>query len=241
MAVMPELERWVLHRLSELDARLQAALASHDWTGFYPELHAFCAADLSAFYFDVRKDALYCDRPDSPRRRAARSVLEVVQRCLTAWLAPVLVFTAEEAFQARTPSAAGSVHLQAFPTVPADWRDPALAERVVRLREARGAVTAALESARRDGLIKSSLQAAVSLPAASFDLLDAEGWAECAIVSQVAAGAALAVSRAPGEKCARCWRVLPEVGGDAAHPELCLRCADAVASGLVGQPETQAA
>ena len=116
---LPELERWVLHRLTELDARVRAALETHDWTGVYPELHAFCSADLSAFYFDVRKDALYCDAPDSLRRRAARTVLDTLHRCLTAWLAPVLCFTAEEAWLARFPSEDGSVHLQLFPEVPA--------------------------------------------------------------------------------------------------------------------------
>ena len=98
---MPELERWVLHRLTELDARIRAAVASYDWTGVYPELHNFCAIDLSAFYFDIRKDALYCDRPDSLRRRAARTVLDHLHRCLRTWLAPVLCFTAEEAWGAR--------------------------------------------------------------------------------------------------------------------------------------------
>ncbi len=97
-AEMPALERWVLHRMAELDLRLRTALERHDWTGVYPDIHAFCAADLSAFYFDVRKDALYCDRTDSPRRRAARTVLDHLHRCLTAWLAPVLAFTAEEAW-----------------------------------------------------------------------------------------------------------------------------------------------
>ena len=114
VAEMPELERWVLHRLTELDARIRAAVASYDWTGVYPELHNFCAADLSAFYFDIRKDAIYCDRPDSLRRRAARTVLDHLHRCLTTWLAPVLCFTAEEAWGARFGEA-DSVHLQLFP------------------------------------------------------------------------------------------------------------------------------
>ena len=96
-AALPELERWVLHRLSELGARVAGAVESHDWIGVYPELHAFCAADLSAFYFDVRKDALYCDAPGSPTRRAVRTVLDLLHRCLATWLAPVLCFTAEEA------------------------------------------------------------------------------------------------------------------------------------------------
>jgi len=225
---MPELERWVLHRLSVLDRRIQGALASHDWTGVYPDLHAFCSADLSAFYFDVRKDALYCDAPGSPTRRATRTVLDHLHRCLVAWLAPVLCFTAEEAWLARFPSEDGSVHLQAFPAIPAAWHDPALDIRWAAIREARGTVTTALEAARLDKLIGSSLQAAVTVPPDLLGLLDAEGWAEVAIVSAATPGGALAVQRAPGCKCARCWRVLPEVGQQAAHPALCLRCADAV-------------
>ncbi len=128
-AEMPELERWVLHRLTELDAQIRAATESYAWTGVYPALHAFCATDLSAFYFDVRKDAIYCDRPDSLRRRAARTVLDHLHRCLTIWLAPVLCFTAEEAWGARFGDE-GSVHLQLYPELPAAWADPALGERV---------------------------------------------------------------------------------------------------------------
>ena len=117
-ADLPELERWVLHRLAELDGRMRTALQSHDWTGVIPELHAFCSADLSAFYFDVRKDVLYCDAPASPRRRAVRTVLDILHRCLTTWLAPVLCFTAEEAWLARFPSEDGSVHLESFVAIP---------------------------------------------------------------------------------------------------------------------------
>jgi isoleucyl-tRNA synthetase len=232
-ADMPELERWVLHRLSELDRVVRGAVASHDWTGVLPQIHAFCASDLSAFYFDVRKDAIYCDRPDGLKRRAARTVLDALHRCLSTWLAPTLVFTAEEAWGARFGEE-GSVHAQLFPEVPATWQDDALAARWERIREARGQMTSALEVARAEGLIGSSLQAALALPPAFADLLDAEGWAELAIVSAATTeGEALGVAKAPGTKCARCWRVLPEVGSDPTHPALCLRCADAVESGLV--------
>src|SRR6201994_2991410 len=116
-AEMPELERWVLHRLTELDRRIRAAVESYDWTGVYPELHNFCSVDLSAFYFDIRKDAVYCDRPASLRRRAARTVLDHLHRCLSAWLAPVLCFTAEEAWCARFGED-DSAHLQLFPELP---------------------------------------------------------------------------------------------------------------------------
>ena len=243
-AAMPELERWVLHRLAELDGRIQLALVSHDWTTVYPEIHSFCAADLSAFYFDVRKDALYCDRPDSARRRAARTVLDQVHRCLATWLAPVLVFTAEEAWTARfgdtdAEGRADSVHLRPFPAIPPDWLDPALAARMDAIRAARGKVTAALEEARAAKVIGASLQAAIGLPPVLLDLLDPAGWAEYAIVSQATAAPELSVVRADGAKCARCWRVLTEVGGHPAHPELCLRCEDAVA-GLAPGLETVA-
>jgi len=241
---MPELERWVLHRVSELDRLVRGAVASHDWTGVVPAIHAFCASDLSAFYFDVRKDAIYCDRPDSLRRRAARTVLDTLHRCLTTWLAPTLVFTAEEAWTARFGDES-SVHLQLFPEIPAEWYDAALAARWARIREARGTMTAALEVARADKLIGSSLQAELGIPARYGDLLDPEAWAELAIVSAVRTGkheaeSVIRVDPAPGTKCARCWRVMPEVGSDAAHPALCLRCADAVESGLVCRPAVAA-
>jgi len=235
-AELPELERWVLHRLTELDAKLRHAQRTHDWTGVYPEIHAFCAADLSAFYFDIRKDSLYCDARDSHRRRSARTVLDTLHRCLCAWLAPVLVFTAEEAWLARFPGEAESVHLRDWPVLPDLWRDEALAAKWAKLREARALATAELEVARRNGLIGSSLQARVTLDGADFAAagLPAEAWEEVLIASQVALGTGeaqrVAVEAAPGQKCDRCWRVLPEVGHSAAHPTLCRRC-EAVVEG----------
>ena len=232
---LPELERWVLHRLAELDALLRRAVATHDWTGVYPAIHGFCAADLSAFYFDIRKDAVYCDRLDAPTRRAARTVLDHLHRCLATWLAPVLVFTAEEAWAARFGEAA-SVHLQDFYDVPAQWRDEALALRWQAVRAIRKSVNEALEAERRDGRIRSSLEASLRLGVADGEtwLSEAE-WAELCIVSKVGVTlteqASFAVEKAPGRKCARCWKVLDEVGDVAAHPALCRRCADAVESG----------
>ena len=235
---MPELECWVLHRLAELDEQVRAAVQSYDWTGVYPALHAFCATDLSAFYFDIRKDALYCDRPDSLRRRAARTVLDHLHRCLTTWLAPVLVFTAEEAWTARFGEDS-SVHMQDFVDIPGTWRDDALGAKWERIREQRRVATLALEQMRKDGAIGSSNQASVAMTVGAEDdfLLTAEEWAEILIVPAVrldrGEAGAVATAKAPGSKCARCWRVLEEVGTAAAHPGLCLRCADAVESGLV--------
>jgi isoleucyl-tRNA synthetase len=217
----------VLHRMTELDARLRKAVRDYDWTGVYPDIHGFCSTDLSAFYFDIRKDALYCDAADSHRRRSARTVLDVLHRCLCAWLAPVLTFTAEEAWLSRFPSETDSVHLHDFPELPAEWRDEALAERWAALRTTRATATGMLEELRRSGEIGSSLQAKVTVAADAG--YDRAFWEEILIVSQVerAAAAGFAVEKAPGTKCDRCWRVLPEVGESAAHPTLCRRC-DAV-------------
>ena len=239
---MPELERWVLHRLTEIDAKIRAAVASYDWTGVYPELHNFCSVDLSAFYFDIRKDAVYCDRPDSVRRRAARTVLDHLHRCLCTWLAPVLCFTAEEAWCARFGEAV-SVHLELFPTLPDIWHDEALAAKWETLRNIRRRITVPIEEARKANIVGSSLQAAVELPlnAEHEHLLDEAAWSEIAIVSSVRIvpdtdEPLSRVTPASGDKCVRCWRVLPEVGSNATHPGLCLRCTDAVESGLVCRP-----
>jgi isoleucyl-tRNA synthetase len=249
-AELPELERWVLHRLSELDTRMRRAVADYDWNGVYPDIHAFCATDLSAFYFDVRKDSLYCDAKGSPRRRAARTVLAALHRCLTAWLAPVMPFTAEEAWLARFPDDRDSVHLQLFPEIPAGWRDEALAAKWARVRDIRRLATQLLEVDRKEGRIGSSLQAEIVFGLADEDraLLPPEGWEDILIVSRVAlegppglacempageaAGEKLSVrtGTAVGQKCERCWRVLPEVGQSAAHPTLCRRC-EAVVEG----------
>jgi isoleucyl-tRNA synthetase len=252
LAEMPELERWVLHRLAELDARVREATENFEWTGVFAELHQFCATDLSAFYFDIRKDALYCDRADSLRRRACRTVLDQVFRGLVTWLAPVLVFTAEEAWLARFPGEDESVHLQTFPALLPAWRDEALAARWARIREIRRVVTGALERERAEGRIGASLQAAplLAVPEADRSLLDAEAWAEICITSGMTLteaapanavtvegidGVAVVPARAAGLKCERCWKVLPEVGTHADHPGLCDRCHDAVTSGVLAR------
>ena len=231
---MPELERYILHLLTGIDTKIRAAVDSHDWTGVYPDLHNFCATDLSAFYFDIRKDAIYCDGAGSLRRRAARTVLHHLHRCLCAWLAPVLCFTAEEAWTARFGEQ-DSVHLHQFPELPAAWHDEALAAKWEGLRAIRRRITVPLEEARRANVIGASLQAAVTLKLAPEEsgLLSAADWAELAIVSdlrtEVGVGDDLAkVSLAPGNKCERCWKVLPEVGTHHTHPGLCRRCVSVV-------------
>ncbi len=250
-AEMPALERWVLHRLRQLDLMVRRSVENFDFHTIYTELHGFCAVDLSAFYFDIRKDSLYCDRPDDPTRRAARGVMALTFDCLAVWLAPILCFTAEEAWLARHGDAPGrSVHRELFPDLPAEWEDEATGRRWATIRDLRRAVTGAIELARAAKTLGSSLQADVTVYApaeaqAAFDGLDL---AELCIVSAarfaegpVPEGAftppespliAVTVALASGEKCQRCWKVLPEVAeareAGAAHADLCHRCADAV-------------
>ena len=244
---MPELERWVLHRLAELDRQVRRNVEDFDFHALYQAVYTFCAVDLSAFYFDVRKDVLYCDRPDSPRRRACRTVLDELFSCLTAWLAPILCFTAEEAWWARGGGREASVHLRTFPAVPAEWLDPALAAKWAKVREVRRVVTGALEVERAAKRIGSSLQARPVVHIERADLREAVAavdFADVAITSDITlsdapapaaafrlpevAGVAVVAEPAAGDKCERCWKVLPEVGAADAAPQTCARCADAV-------------
>jgi isoleucyl-tRNA synthetase len=244
---MPPLERWVLHRLKALDLTVRDGVAQFDFHTIYTALHQFCTADLSAFYFDVRKDSLYCDHASDLRRRSVRTVLDRVFDCLVRWVAPILCFTAEEAYLQRHGDAAGtSVHRTQFPDLPEHWLDEALASRWEAIRDLRRVMTGAIEVERAAKRIGSSLQAAVTVYAdasvrALFEGLDP---AEIAIVSGAAWGegtapdgaftladvpdVAVSVMPAEGEKCQRCWRVLPEVA--ATEAALCHRCAEAVAS-----------
>ena len=246
-AEMPELERWILHRLHETDLMVRDCVARYDFHSLFTGLHNFCAIDLSAFYFDVRKDALYCDRPDAPRRRAVRTVLDTVFDCLVRWLAPIVCFTAEEAWLARHGDALEtSVHLELFPETPESWNAPALAEKWAKLRDLRRVVTGAIEREREQKKIGSSLQAAakVWLPEDWRAAIEGVDLAELCITSSGevvfgngpsdafrlpdVADIAVVIEAAPGEKCLRCWRVLTEVGHVAHHEDLCGRCADAV-------------
>jgi isoleucyl-tRNA synthetase len=246
-AEMPELERWVLHRLAELDGVVRRAIADYDFHAMFTALHNFCAVDLSAFYFDIRKDRLYCDAAEDPGRRATRTVLDRTFDCLVRWLAPILCFTAEEAWLERHGDAAGaSVHLELFADVPAAWRDPKLGARFEELRRIRGVVTGAIEVERAAKRIGSSLQAAVEvfLPEGLRARLGEFDLAELCITSAASmrvgappaaaftlpevAGVGAVVTPAAGARCERCWRVLPEVGHIAGHDDLCRRCAEVI-------------
>jgi len=244
---MPELERVILHRLAELDELVRKAYMDYDFKRVAHTLSNFMNVELSAFYFDIRKDALYCDAPSAIRRRACRTVLDHLFSHLTAWLAPVLCFTVEEVWLSRFPSDTDSVHLRTFPEIPAEWRNEALSEKWKKVRELRRVVTGALEVERREKRIGASLEAAPEVFVSRPDLVEAMkgvDLAEIAITSQAALvegegpadawrlddvpGVAVVPKLAEGRKCARSWRILPEVGSDPDYPDLSLRDAAAV-------------
>jgi isoleucyl-tRNA synthetase len=247
IADMPELERYMLHQLTELDVLVRKAYAEYDYKRVVAMLAQFMNTELSAFYFDIRKDALYCDAPSSQRRRAALTCVEHIFRCVTTWLAPIIVFTAEEAWLTRYPSEDGSVHVETFPKVPPHWPDRALAKAWERIRMVRSVVTGALEIERAAKRIGSSLEAAPIVYIADKHLLAALAgidMAEICITSgiQIVEGeapdgaftlpemASIAVvpARAEGRKCARSWRITTDVGSDPAYPELSARDAAAM-------------
>ncbi|HEY5412190.1 MAG TPA: isoleucine--tRNA ligase [Caulobacteraceae bacterium] len=242
---MPPLERFVLHRLWELDGQVKAAYESYRFQDVWRPIADFCGAELSAFYFDIRKDVLYCDPPSSLRRRACRTVMDLAFERLTAWLQPLTPFTMEEAWTTRFPEA-GSNCLRTWPQTPAGWRNDTEAERWAKVQVVLEAVTGALEVERREKRIGSALEAAPRVWVQDPDLLNAFDGADPAEVFRTS-GATLQVGEGPKEasrlpespsvavmplkaagcKCGRCWRILPEVKADGA---LCLRCEAALAA-----------
>jgi isoleucyl-tRNA synthetase len=246
VAEMPELERFILHRLAELDEEMREAYRTFDYKRVVALLNTFMTSDLSAFYFDIRKDALYCDPASSVVRRSALTVIDRVFRCVVTWIAPILAFTAEEAWLAHDPEAQ-SVHLETFPEVPIQWRDEALAARWAKVRRVRRVVTGALEIERAQKRLGASLEAAPVVHIADDALLAAvQGLdlAEVAITSGIEVvagegpadafrlddvkGVAVVPAKASGRKCARSWKITPEVGTDPDYPDVTPRDAAAL-------------
>jgi isoleucyl-tRNA synthetase len=251
VADMPELERYMLHRLAELDAELREVVAdrtSESWLefGHYTRaLNDFANIDLSAFFFDIRKDCLYCDvNPatgvQTEKRRAYRTVLDTLFHALVRYAAPIIPFTAEEIWGSRYPEA-GSVHLLEWPVLDAVGGDDAFVAKWARIREARNQVNEAIEPLRREKIVRSSLEASVSYtgfdaaPFAGIDL--AEIFIVASVGEQIvppklagidmsSAHTPFAADRTDHHKCGRCWRHLPDVAEDGA---LCGRCEDVLA------------
>jgi len=247
VAAMPELERLMLHRLAELDPLVREAFAAFDYKRIFAALNQFMTVDLSAFYFDVRRDALYCDPYSSVTRKAALTVLDHLFGCIVTWLAPMLCFTAEESWLSRYPGEERSVHLALFPEVPSTWGDDALAEKWRKIRAVRRVVTGALELERAAKRIGSSLEAAPQVYVSDPDLFAAvvdvdlaevcitsaatlhngEGPAEAFRLDEVQ-GVMVLPHLAEGQKCARSRKISPAVGSDPDYPDLTPRDAQAM-------------
>ena len=245
--LMPELERWILHRLKELDILLRKSVKNYTFQAFYSELHTFCSSDLSAFYFDIRKDSLYCDDFKSEKRRSTRTVLYEVFKCLTTWLAPVITYTAEEAWLSHIGTDnEDSIHLKQFPNILESWLDNDLNQKWITIRKIRRVINGALELARQDKIIGSSLEAEIKLYIDDnkyISLLDEIDIDEIAIVSksEIIEGAdiegaykednfkgiEIIVSKAEGEKCLRCWKIDDKISNTAEN-SLCERCEEVV-------------
>ena len=212
----------------------------------FQQLFNFCTVEMSSFYFDIRKDVLYCDATDSTRRRAARTVMDILFHRLTTWLAPILTFTMEEVWLQRFPGDDSSIHLQDIPATPADWLDEPLAAKWSSVRKVRRVVTAALEVQRTDKVIGASLEAAPVVHVEDADALSAlktVAFEDICITSGIAltadpapaeafrlpdqAGVGVVFEKADGEKCQRCWKILPDVGTHS-HAATCKRCNDAL-------------
>ncbi|PLK71945.1 isoleucine--tRNA ligase [Rhizobium sp. TH135] len=245
-ADLPELEKLMLHRLSELDQIVRKGYDEFDFKRIVRALSDFANVELSAFYFDIRKDTLYCDAPSSLKRRSALFVIRKLFDCLVLWFAPMMPFTTEEAWLSRDPNAE-SVHLEQFPTVPGDWSNEAVAEKWKGVRAVRRAVTGALEIERKEKRIGSSLEAAPVVHVADAELLkalDGLDFAEICITSdiQVVAGegpdeafrlddgtkVAVEPKLAEGTKCARSWKITRDVGSDPEYPDVSARDAQAL-------------
>jgi isoleucyl-tRNA synthetase len=246
---MPELEQYMMHRLSEMDALVRHNYNEFDFRKIYQAVFNFMTVDLSAFYFDIRKDTLYCDAENSLERRACQSFMDIAFDCLTTWLAPVLSFTTEEVWQAREARPDSSVHLQQFPTLSPDWQDEALAAKWADIRKVRRVITGALEIERREKRIGSSLEAAPIVYVSDAQLqrvIEGQNMADICITSQIeirheeapadafrlddVAGIGVVPALAEGKKCQRSWKILPDVGSVEGYPELSPRDAAAVAA-----------
>ncbi len=243
---MPSLERYILNEVYVLDSKVRAAYEAYDFAAVIRPVSDFCSQTLSALYFDIRKDSLYCDRPDAIQRRACRTVMNILLDRLTLWLAPILSFTMEEAHAARHPEDTANL-FRVLTHLPDAWVAPAEATRWAKIEQVLSVVTAALEGPRRDKVIGSALEAApvVHVSAdlhtafAGIDAAEVFRTSQATLTTNAApadafrldgvADVAVVFTKAEGGKCQRSWRILPEVGSDPRYPDLSLRDADAVA------------
>jgi isoleucyl-tRNA synthetase len=249
-ADLSDMDKWVLHKLHEIDGVVRESIKNFDFNGMTTVIHNFCARELSAFYFDVCKDTLYCDAKDSVKRRAVLTVLDEVFNYLVHWLSPVLCYTTEEAWLAykgvTMEDTKESIHLSTFPVAPKEWHHPELEEKWQKILSVRSVITGALEVKRAEKMIGASLEAAPKVYVAdtalakilkTINLADicitsgahlVEAAVGGAFMAADVTGVSVTVEKAPGAKCERCWKYTTDVGASALHPTICARCAGVV-------------
>ena len=244
---LPELEKWVLHRLSELDEVVRKGYDAYSFQSVFQQIFQFCTIDLSSLYFDIRKDCLYCDSPSSDLRRSTRTVLDIVFFRLTSWLAPILVFTTEEVWLERFGAAETSIHMEDIPITPKNWFNKKLSDKWANIRQVRKVVTGAIEVHRQTKVIGSSLEASPSVYISNqhlFDQLKSIDFAEICITSDVelhlgsvskemftvedVEGVGVKFKVAEGKKCARCWKYVDTFSNANGCEDICYRCSDAL-------------
>jgi isoleucyl-tRNA synthetase len=237
-AGMTTIDRWTMSRLQEVIRTAREGYETFEFRKVFQTLNNFCATDLSALYVDITKDRLYCDAAGSSRRLATQWVMRQAFEALARLLAPILAFTADEAWE-YCHGAESSVHLELFPEVDPTWENAEIAREVAQWLELRGIIAQKVEEARKEKLIGNALEASVVLEIADPKLRQSLGarvpeleeffiLSELTITEGNELGARASLTRVAHAKCARCWRHRPSVGADAAHPELCDRCATVV-------------
>ena len=239
---MPELEQWILHKLATLDKIVRDGYTNYDFQHVFQQLFQFCTVDLSTIYFDIRKDALYCNSENELTRRSSRTLLDILFRRLTTWLAPMLVFTMEDVWLTRFKEKNTSVHLEDMPETPKDWLNPELDQKWKVIRSVRRVVTGAIEIERKEKNIGASLEAAPTIfieDVSKFEIINKQNFADICITSAVTLinkpfskeaftledtpGIGVIFKKADGIKCERCWKILEEVKSDS-KTCLCERC-----------------
>ena len=243
---LPDLEKWALHKLAETEKELDECIERYDINKYFSTLYMFCANDLSSFFFDIRKDCLYCDYKDDQKRKSYRMVLHILFQHIVRRLAPIMVFTAEEAWlsfkKEDEDNKESSVHLQTFIAAEKEWFNSEIFEKINKVKEIRRSVTTAIEIARKDKKLGSSLQASIDLydPENNLPMKDESLWEEIAItsgfkihsekipneafVSDDLKNIGVVVNIADGEKCERCWKISTSLKG-----QLCERCQSVLA------------
>jgi isoleucyl-tRNA synthetase len=243
---MPELEQWMLHKLATLDKIVRDGYTNYDFQHVFQQLFQFCTVDLSTIYFDIRKDALYCNSENELTRRSSRTLLDILFRRLTTWLAPMLVFTMEDVWLTRFNEKNTSVHLEDMPETPKDWLNPELDQKWKVIRSVRRVVTGAIEIERKEKNIGASLEAAPTIfieDVSKFEIINKQNFADICITSAVTLinkpfdkeaftledtpGIGVIFKKADGIKCERCWKILEEVKSDS-KTCLCERCNAAI-------------